>query len=72
MGWSSCVGSVHNILTPLSSSSTGRGNEDQRVGVCLETWGEILRKQFTPDLFLDQVVSMMSRGVDAERIIAEA
>jgi two-component system, chemotaxis family, chemotaxis protein CheY len=58
-------------LTPVLFI-TGRGNEDQRVGVCLETWGEILRKPFTPDLFLDRVMCLMSRGVDAERTIAEA
>jgi hypothetical protein len=72
MEWSSCAGSVYNILAPPSSSLPDVGNEDQRIGLCLETWEEILRKPFTPDLFLDRVVSLLSRGVDAERTVAEA
>jgi DNA-binding response OmpR family regulator len=49
---------------------TGRGNEDQRVGLCLETWGEILRKPFPLDRFLDRVALLLTRGVDAERTVA--
>ncbi|HEU5304395.1 MAG TPA: response regulator [Gemmatimonadales bacterium] len=49
---------------------TGRGNENPQTATCVESWGDLLRKPFSPDLLLERVAQLLARTADVGRTTA--